>query len=147
MKDDEYWMRFAIFNAKKAHKKNEIPIGAILIKDNIIIGQGWNQTIKKNDPTAHAEILTLQKASKKLNNYRLLHTTLYVTLEPCIMCVGAILHSRISKLIYGAHNKQINATKILLYPKLNHHIKVFSGVLEKDCSDLLKNFFQDRRKK
>ena len=104
MNQDEKWMEFAIEEAKKAKNKNEVPVGAILVKDQRIISRGHNQPISTNDATAHAEILAIRKASKAQNNYRLVNTTLYVTLEPCAMCLGALVHARVSRIVFGAHD-------------------------------------------
>lgn len=135
---DIYWMQQALKLAKLAAAKNEVPVGAILVLDNKIIGEGWNQPIISNDPTAHAEIIALRQGSQNINNYRLINTTLYVTLEPCAMCIGAMLHARIKRLVFGAYDsKDTN--------KLNHNIPYAGGILQQECSDLLTEFFQKRR--
>jgi tRNA(adenine34) deaminase len=121
----------------------------VLLKDNQIIGEGWNQPIGKNDPSAHAEIQALRKAAQKLENYRLPGSVLYVTLEPCVMCVGAIFHARLARVVFGAYDPKSGAAGSILnlfeISELNHHTELSGGILEKDCSDLLVNFFSNRR--
>ncbi|UDG81686.1 tRNA-specific adenosine deaminase [Candidatus Profftia lariciata] len=147
--DDNYWMQQALILAQKALEQGEVPIGAILVLNFNIIGRGWNRSIKNHDPTAHAEIIALQQGGQILQNYRLLNSTMYVTLEPCIMCAGAILHSRIKHLIYGASNIETGAVNSVLnifnHSKINHKIKITSGIMDRECSEFLKNFFQKRR--
>jgi len=142
-------MQRAFELAKYAASINEVPIGAIVVADNKIIGEGWNCPISNNDPTAHAEIMALRAAAKTLNNYRLVNTTLYVTLEPCAMCVGAMLHARIKHLVFAASDPKGGAVQsvfnLLDGKKLNHTITYQSGVLAKECSELLTNFFQSKR--
>ena len=146
---DEYWMRQAILLANKAESLDEVPVGAVLVYDNAVIGEGWNQPIGLNDPTAHAEIMALRAAAQAVKNYRLVNTTLYVTLEPCAMCVGAITHARIQRLVYGAADPKTGAAgsalDVLNNDKLNHKVELTKGVLEKECGDLLKSFFAKRR--
>jgi len=146
MNQDEQWMRYAIIEANKANKKNEIPVGSIIILNSKIIAKAYNQPISKNDPTAHAEIQALRKAGKKQNNYRLNNTTLYVTLEPCTMCLGAMVHARIKRVVFGAFDfktgvcgscMNLNNEKIF-----NHKITIEGGILEEQCSQLLKSFFK-----
>jgi tRNA(adenine34) deaminase len=151
MNEDEKWMQFAIIEANKAQIKNEIPIGAIIVKNGQLIAQAHNQPITLNDPTAHAEIQALRIAAKKQRNYRLIKTTLYVTLEPCLMCFGAINHARIERIVYGAHDSKVSicrpcnnlSNKIII----NHKLLISGGVLENECSNLLKEFFKNRRNK
>lgn len=142
-------MKEALKEAKKAYNKDEIPIGAVLVNNNRIIARGYNQPIIRNDPTAHAEVVTLRKAGRRLSNYRLLNTSLYVTVEPCIMCMGALLNARIKEVIYGCCNEKFGACEsvvdITLNRRLNHRIKVISGVMEKDCRRLLQDFFKKKR--
>jgi tRNA(adenine34) deaminase len=145
MPNDNDFMQHAINLAKYAASQNEVPVGAILVQDNQIIGEGWNQPITSNDSTAHAEIIALREAAKKLNNYRLINTTLYVTLEPCLMCVGAMIHARIKRLVFGAYDPKSGAVKFLDSKKLNHSITYQGGVMENECSELLTTFFQKRR--
>ncbi|WP_343153960.1 tRNA adenosine(34) deaminase TadA [Buchnera aphidicola (Mindarus keteleerifoliae)] len=145
-KKDEYWMKYSLKLAKLSEKNREIPVGAILILNDKIIGKGFNSSIKNNDPTAHAEIVALRSGSKKIKNYRLLNTTLYVTLEPCIMCLGAIIHSRINRLVFGTKNNRqiINIKDIINYKKKFNQIKNLD--LQNKCSIILKNFFCKKRK-
>lgn len=149
-KQDIYWMNKAIFLAKDAEIKGEIPIGAVLIYKNKLIGKGSNNSILSNDPSAHAEIIALRNGGKYLKNYRLLNTTLYVTLEPCIMCIGAIIHSRIKRLVYGSSDSKIKTTSLVMHFlknfKMNHYILISGGILSKKCSHILKNFFKKKRK-
>ncbi|WP_343187930.1 tRNA adenosine(34) deaminase TadA [Buchnera aphidicola (Periphyllus koelreuteriae)] len=147
-KNHKYWMNIALFFAEIAFIQGEVPVGSLLIKSNKIIGFGWNNSIQENDPTGHSEIITLRNSGKFLKNYRLLNSSLYVTLEPCIMCLGAILNSRIKNLIIGAKQKN---SKNLLYKNdfiLNSKkfkIKIIKNVLRKQCSTLLKHFFLNKR--
>ncbi len=147
--DDEYWMRQALQLALKAQHAGEVPVGAVLVLDNQIIGQGWNSSITHHDPTAHAEIMALRQGGQSLFNYRLLNTRLYVTLEPCVMCAGAMIHSRIHRLIYGADDLKTGATgsrlDVLRYTGINHRIQTTAGILAEDCANLLSTFFQQRR--
>ncbi len=146
---DEYWMSQALELAKNAQEAGEIPVGALLVKDNQLIASGWNCSIENHDATAHAEIVVLQQAGKVLNNYRLLDTTLYVTLEPCIMCTGAMIHSRIGRVVYGAKDFKTGACgsfiNIMGMSGLNHYAEVTGGVLEETCSSMLSAFFKMRR--
>ena len=146
---DEYWMQRALELAKKAEAQGEVPVGSVLIKDDQVIGEGWNHPVSANDPTAHAEISAMRAASDKLQNYRLPGTTLYVTLEPCTMCVGAMIHARIERLVFGAYEPKTGAVTsvfdILQSPEHNHCVNFQGGVLENECAGLLKEFFQARR--
>ncbi|VFP82766.1 tRNA adenosine(34) deaminase TadA [Candidatus Erwinia haradaeae] len=147
--NDEHWMHHAILLANYAQNQGEIPIGAILVLKNKIIGTGWNQPIQSHDPTAHAEIIALRQGGQILRNYRLTETTLYVTLEPCAMCAGAIVYSRVSRLVYGAHNFKTGATSsclnILGSAEMNHRVQVQCCILHKECSNLLTHFFYQKR--
>ncbi|WP_457913406.1 tRNA adenosine(34) deaminase TadA [Candidatus Gillettellia adelgis] len=146
---DQYWMYQALQLAFKAQKECEVPVGALLVMDNEVISIGWNRSISCHDPTAHAEIIALRQGGAALKNYRLLNTTLYVTLEPCIMCTGAIVHSRIRKLVYGATYKKTGAisllTDIMRYASPYHKVELVSGVLANKCSAMLHHFFRLRR--
>ena len=147
---DEKWMKIAISEALLAMNENEVPVGAILVQDNNLITQAHNQPIKNNDPTAHAEIEVLRIAGKKLQNYRLAKTTLYVTLEPCAMCLGAMIHARIERVVFGASDPKsgVCGSTIDLSSKsiFNHQISVSGGVLEHECKNILQSFFKLRRK-
>ena len=148
---DVTFMRQAIELARKGRESNEVPVGAVVTFKGEIIGKGFNKCIQNHDPTAHAEIIAIRAAAKHVGNYRLNECNLYVTLEPCLMCFGALVHARISKLIYGAddiktgalqHNKdQINFTK------LNHKFEITSGILKEECAELLSSFFKEKRLK
>ncbi|WP_411726168.1 tRNA adenosine(34) deaminase TadA [Methyloglobulus sp.] len=146
---DEAWMRYAIRLAQRAELLGEVPIGAVLVKDNRCIAEGWNAPIANHDVTAHAEITALREAGKALANYRLVDTTLYVTLEPCVMCMGAIVHARIKRLVFGAYDPKRGAVCSALSLAdagfLNHRVNWLGGALEADCSELLKDFFRIRR--
>ncbi|MEO1898416.1 MAG: tRNA adenosine(34) deaminase TadA [Methylococcales bacterium] len=147
---DEKWMGVALEQAKKAKAINEVPVGAVLVQDDQLVASAHNQPISNNDPTAHAEIQLLRKAGKKINNYRLPNTTLYVTLEPCTMCLGAMIHARISRVVFGAFDEKtgvcgscidLSASKCF-----NHQIQVQGGILNDKCSNLISHFFSNRRK-
>ncbi|MCK4842342.1 MAG: tRNA adenosine(34) deaminase TadA [Methylococcales bacterium] len=147
---DEQWMCHAIRLAQRAEQQGEVPVGAILVKDNQCIAEGWNLPIQQHDPTAHAEIIALRQAGTVLENYRLIDTTLYVTLEPCVMCMGAIAHARINRLVFGAFDIKrgavCNALSLSDTSFLNHKIDWRGGVLEGICADLLLEFFRAKRK-
>ncbi|HGH5989396.1 tRNA adenosine(34) deaminase TadA [Morganella morganii] len=147
--NDEFWMRQALALAEEAALAGEIPVGAVLVKDNQRIAGGFNQPILSHDPTAHAEIVTLRGAGAVLENYRLTDATLYVTLEPCMMCAGALIHSRIKRLVYGAAEPKTGAAgsfiDLLTLPRLNHYMEVTGGVLGEECSAMLSEFFRRRR--
>jgi tRNA(adenine34) deaminase len=148
-RQDEAWMRHAIRLAQRAELLSEVPVGAVLVKDNQCLAEGWNSPIVKHDVTAHAEINALREAGKRIANYRLVDTTLYVTLEPCVMCMGAIVHARIKRLVFGAYDPKrgavCNALNLADAGFLNHSVSWQGGVLEADCSELLKDFFRSRR--
>ena len=147
---DIYWMQHAIKLAKHAESIDEVPVGAVIVKDNEIISEGWNQPITGNDPTAHAEVIALRAAAQQIENYRLVDTTLYVTLEPCAMCSGALIHARVKRVVFGAMDPRTGAAgsvfDILTTNKLNHVIEVEQGILEQECAQLLKQFFKNKRK-
>ena len=142
-------MREALALARAAEAADEVPVGAVLVKDGAIIGRGFNSPIGRHDPSAHAEMLALRDAAQRLGNYRLVGCELYVTLEPCAMCVGAMLHARIARLVYGARDPKTGACGSVLdlfaEPRLNHHTAVTSGVLAAECGAMLSNFFAARR--
>jgi len=150
MNNDEKWMKIAIKEAFKAKAEGEVPVGAVLVKDGQLIAQAHNQPISKNDPTAHAEIQLLRVAGMKLQNYRLTRTTLYVTLEPCAMCFGAMMHARISRLIFGAHDPKTgvcgSSLDLTTRNYFNNDIDINGGILENECSKVLQDFFKYRRK-
>ena len=149
MNEDEKWMSLALEQAIKAEKEGEVPVGAILVKDGLVIARAHNQSIATNDATAHAEIQLLRAAGKKLKNYRLTGTSLYVTLEPCAMCLGAIMHARVERIIFGAHDPKTgvcgSSENLMDANCFNHKINLISGVLENESKQLLKNFFISRR--
>jgi tRNA(adenine34) deaminase len=144
-------MNLALSEAKFAAEKAEVPIGAVLVsQDGVILAQSHNQPISLNDPTAHAEMLTLRKAAQKAQNYRLLNTILYVTIEPCIMCMGALVHARVSRLVYGARDSKWGGAGSLYDlagdNRLNHRMEIIAGVCEDECRALIQDFFRSKRK-
>jgi tRNA(adenine34) deaminase len=143
------WMRHALVLAARGEGEDEVPVGAVLVVGEDIIGEGWNQPIGGSDPTAHAEIMALRAAGAKRTNYRLTGSTLYVTLEPCLMCVGAMVHARIARLVFGAYDPKGGAVSSLYrgfeLPGLNHRVEVTGGVLADECGLTLKRFFKARR--
>ncbi len=145
---DHHWMRQALLLAQRAEEQNEVPVGAVLVKDDALLAEGWNRPIALLDPTAHAETLALREGSQALGNYRLLDTTLYVTLEPCLMCVGAITQARIGRLVFGASDPKAGAVHSIcqgLEMPSNHRLNYAGGLLAEDCGALLKAFFRERR--
>ena len=146
---DEYWMRHALELAERARDAGEVPVGAVLVFGDRIVAEGWNRPIATHDPTAHAEIIALRAAGPVLENYRLIDTTLYVTLEPCVMCMGAISHARVRRIVYGATDPKRGAAGSILQLAdaefLNHRIEVTGGVLGDVCSAQLRAFFLARR--
>ncbi len=147
--EDRVFMGYALALARQAEALGEVPVGAVLVRDGAIVGEGCNQPIGQRDATAHAEILALRAGGQLLGNYRLPNTCLYVTLEPCLMCVGAMLHARIARLVYGATDPKVGAAGSLLNAfgnsGLNHQVQVQGGVLATECSALLRDFFRARR--
>jgi tRNA(adenine34) deaminase len=150
MNIDEKWMKIAISEASVAKNEGEIPVGAVLIHNNKLIAKAHNQPILNHDPTAHAEVIALRKAGKKLNNYRLAGSTLYVTLEPCVMCLGAIMHARIDRIVFGASDPKtgVCGSKADLTSEafFTHKVKVDGGVLEEENKEILQSFFKSKRK-
>jgi tRNA(adenine34) deaminase len=151
---DERWMEEALRLARMAEVAGEVPVGAVVVCDDSIggqriVGRGWNQVISTSDPCAHAEIQALREAARTLGNYRLSGCQLYVTLEPCAMCAGAIMHARISRLVFGARDPKAGAVggimDVLNHPRLNHHVEVTEGVLAGRCMEILQAFFRERR--
>jgi tRNA(adenine34) deaminase len=149
MNRDEKWMSLAIKQAIIAKEEGEVPVGAILVKDGLLVAKAHNQPISKNDPTAHAEIQVLRVAGKKLENYRLINTTLYVTLEPCPMCLGAMKHARIKRIVFGAYDTKSGVCESCANLKnldyFKYQIQITGGVLKNDCTQILHNFFKVRR--
>ena len=146
----EKFMRLALLEAKKAYQEDEVPIGCVIVKDNKVISRGHNKREKKNDVTSHAEIEAIRKAERKLNDWQLVGCELYVTIEPCIMCMGAIIQSRINKIYYGSEDPKggaiASSIKVLESKNLNHYPLVESGLLKEECSSIMKNYFADKRK-
>lgn len=149
--DHERFMREAIAEAKKAGELREVPIGAVVVKDNVIVGRGYNLRETGKDPTLHAEMIAIREASERLGGWRLIGCSLYVTLEPCPMCAGAIVQSRIEQVVYGATDPKAGCAGTLMNlldeERFNHQVPVVSGVLQEECSQLLKDFFRSLRKK
>jgi len=145
----EYWMRHELMLAQRAWDEGEVPVGAVLVHNNRVIGEGWNRPIGRHDPTAHAEIMALRQGGLVLQNYRLLDTTLYVTLEPCVMCAGAMVHGRIGTLVFGARDLKTGAAgslmDVLHHPGMNHRVEIVEGTLSEECSGMLSEFFRQRR--
>ncbi|MBK7422625.1 MAG: tRNA adenosine(34) deaminase TadA [Propionivibrio sp.] len=149
--NDEYFMREALSQARAAECLGEVPVGAVVVREGVIVGRGFNSPIGESDPTAHAEIAALRDAARKLENYRLPGCELFVTLEPCAMCAGAILHARIARVIYGARDLKTgvhgSVVDLFAVERLNHHTEVVGGVLAEECSRVLSGFFAGRRVK
>ena len=147
--DDVEFMRRALALAREAEAQGEVPVGAVLVRDGTIVGQGFNRPISSADPTAHAEVVALRDAAARLGTYRLFGTTLYVTLEPCAMCAGAIVHARVARVVYGARDPKAGAAGsvlgVLQHPALNHRVECTRGVLATECGELLRDFFLARR--
>lgn len=148
---DEDYMRHALSLAQRARSMGEVPVGAIVVMDGRIVGEGGNRPISSSDPTAHAEIEALRDAARRTGNYRLVGCSLFVTLEPCLMCAGAIQHARISRLVYGASDPKTGVCGSVLDvfsdARLNHHAEVIPGILQAECGDILKQFFAEKRLK
>jgi len=149
MEADIQFMQEALAEARSGAKAGEVPIGAVLIYDGKILARSGNRTIRDCDPTAHAEVIALREAARRLGNYRLADTTLYVTIEPCSMCAGAIIQARVPRLVYGTDDPKGGAVRscfeILSHPRLNHQVEVTSGVLAADCAAIIQSFFAKRR--
>jgi haloalkane dehalogenase/tRNA(adenine34) deaminase len=144
-------MRSALAEARKAAREGEVPVGAVVVREGQILARAHNRPIHLSDPAAHAEILALRRAARKLGNYRLGGCSLYVTIEPCAMCAGAAVHARVKRVVFGAPDSKAGAAgsalQILRHPKLNHRVEVSGGVMERECGDLLRDFFRPRRSK
>ncbi len=142
-------MRRALDLARHAEQAGEVPVGALVVLNDEVIGEGWNQPIVSHDPTAHAEIVALRAAATRIRNYRLTDTTLYVTLEPCAMCAGAIVQARVARVVYGATDPKAGAAgsvfNLLESPSLNHRAQVMGGMLAEECGEMLRKFFEARR--
>jgi tRNA(Arg) A34 adenosine deaminase TadA len=149
MNSDLDYLRIAIAEAQAAEANGEVPVGAVIVHENKVIGRGQNRVLRDSDPTAHAEIVALREAGLTLKNYRLEDCILYATLEPCAMCAGAILHARIARLVYAAPDPKAGACgsvlSVMNHPQLNHKVEVTSGLLAEECGSLLSNFFIKRR--
>ena len=146
---DENWMRRALEFAARAEAEGEVPVGALVVRDEQVLGEGWNQPVALRDPTAHAEIIAMRNAAQKVGDYRLGGATLYVTLEPCPMCAAAITHARIARLVFGAWDPRQGAAgsafNLVTAPEMNHRVDSFGGVLSEECGAVLKRFFAARR--
>lgn len=151
LRNDEYFMRQALAGARKAAASGEVPVGAVIVRQGRVVARGYNRPIAKRDPTAHAEIEALRKAARRLGNYRLPDCTLYVTIEPCAMCAGAIAHARLSRIVYGAPDPKAGACgsviDVLHEPRINHHTQVEGGLLARECAAIVQDFFRSRRGK
>ncbi len=147
----EYWMKLALEQAAKAAEAGEVPVGAALVLEGKLIASAHNAPISQNDPTAHAEIQVLRQASQSLANYRLPGSTLYVTIEPCTMCVGALIHARVAQLVFGAREPRagavVSSQKLLAEGQFNHRIQIVEGILAESCGQIMQTFFQEKRKR
>ncbi|PYR97686.1 MAG: tRNA adenosine(34) deaminase TadA [Acidobacteria bacterium] len=146
---DEQYMDLALAEALKAESAGEVPVGAIVVADGAVVGRGFNQPISTNDPTAHAEVVALREAARTIGNYRLSTVTMYSTVEPCVMCAGAMIHARIARLVFGVPDAKAGAAgsiyNVLTDPRLNHRVEVLSGIRQSECASLLQDFFARRR--
>ena len=149
VQDDIHWMQRALDLARRGEDEGEVPVGALLVRSGKLLGIGWNCPVGSSDPTAHAEMVALRSAAAAVGNYRLPDSVLYVTLEPCVMCAGAIIHARVGRVVFGAHDPKSGAAgsvfDVLGTDRLNHRVVVKGGILEGECGDLLRNFFRRRR--
>jgi tRNA(adenine34) deaminase len=148
--EDERFMQAALELALEARRCGEVPVGAVVVVGDAIVGRGWNRPIGSNDPTAHAEIVALRDAAERVGNYRLTGSTLYVTIEPCMMCVGAMVHARVARVVYGAREPKAGAIESAMraheHPALNHRLTPVGGVLEAECRARMQEFFEERRR-
>ena len=148
---DEYYMRLALDEARRALSNGEVPVGAVLVRDGQILARGHNGPVAQSDPTAHAEIVVMRAGARKIDNYRLTGTVLYVTIEPCVMCMGALIHARVARLVYAAADPRVGAAGTVFDlasdSRLNHRLEVSSGVLEDECRGIIQAFFKNRRGK
>ena len=149
VQQDDHWMQCALMLAERAAEAGEVPVGAVVVLDNQVIGEGWNQPISSHDPTAHAEVLALRDAAQKVGNYRLVDADLYVTIEPCTMCAGAMVHARVRRVVYGASEPKSGVIEsngqLLEQSWMNHRVEVTAGVLADQCSERISLFFKQRR--
>jgi tRNA(adenine34) deaminase len=149
MNSDGHYMDLALTEARKAEAAGEVPVGSIVVASNVVIGRGFNQPISSSDPTAHAEIIALRDAAQFQQNYRLTGATMYCTVEPCMMCAGAMIHARIARLVYGTPDPKAGSAgsiyNLLTDPRLNHRVEVVTGIREDECAELLRTFFSKRR--
>ena len=149
MEFDDPYMDLALAEAAKAESAGEVPVGAVIVFEDKVVARGFNQPILANDPTAHAEIVSLREAGRALGTYRLAGATMYCTLEPCMMCAGAMIHARIARLVFGTPDPKVGAAgsiyNVLTDPRLNHRVEVVTGIREDECAALLKNFFARKR--
>jgi len=148
MINDEFFILQALREAEKSSKKGEVPVGAVVVSENKVLSRAHNEVIEKNDPTAHAEIMAIRKACLKRKNYRLSDCDLYVTLEPCPMCLGAAVNSRIKRLIFGAYDPKAGAVESTMkfpFDRMNHRVEIKGGVLAEECGKILKDFFKEKR--
>lgn len=149
-RDDVFFMAKAIAEARKAAGRGEVPVGAVIVHEGRIVGRGHNRPVAKNDPTAHAEVLALRAAARRLGNYRLTDCDLYATLEPCAMCLGAVVQARVRRLVYGAPDPKSGAVRsVMRFPfrKLNHRPAISSGVMAEECASVIKAFFREKRRR
>lgn len=149
MATGEHWMARALKLAEKARELAEVPVGAVIVLDDEVIGEGFNQTITSNDPTAHAEMVALRDAARRIGNYRLVNADLFVTIEPCTMCAGALVHARIARLFFGTREPRagaiVSSANVLANEKLNHRVEVIEGTCADACRDVISIFFQSKR--
>ncbi|WP_433857804.1 tRNA adenosine(34) deaminase TadA [Alkalimarinus sediminis] len=149
LSEDERWMHYALKLAQKAYEQGEVPVGAVIVRDGKVIGEGWNRPITEHDPTAHAEIVALRDAGVREQNYRLSGSVLYVTIEPCTMCVGAIIHGRVDRVVFGATEPKAGAVvsqnNLLSHHSVNTRVSHLGGVCEEECRSLISEFFAQRR--
>lgn len=149
IKTDEFWMEEALREAQRAQAAGEVPVGAVVVRDDQVVGRGHNRPLSSHDPTAHAEIIALREAGQRIGNYRLEGCGLYVTVEPCAMCAGAMVHARIARLVYGVDDPKAGAVvsvmRVLENPALNHKVEVTSGVLAGRCMEQVQGFFREKR--
>lgn len=150
IESDEKWLHHALRLAECARAQNEVPVGAVVVKEDLLLGEGYNRPISTHDPSAHAEMVALRAAAKALGNYRLLGATLYVTLEPCLMCAGALLHARVARVVFGTSDPRAGALGSVCnvndFPSLNHRLQVERDQLIAPCKHILQEFFKERRK-